>query len=577
MITQSEIFDVVICGGGLSSLTLAKQLKQMNSELSVLVLDRTMYPVPETTHKVGESSTEIGSYYLGEVLGLKQYIEEEHFLKLGLRYFYSDAQHQYQQDFSKRPEFGPSMFPEGKSYQMNRGKLENHLWQKALEHGVVIQEGVEIEEIVLAEDDSDHEIRYYTRYDGKQSDKQSQSVWARWVVDAMGRRRYLQKKLNLARKPNKPHSAAWFRLEGMLDVSDWVPASNVSWHERVCENRWFSTNHLTGQGYWIWLIPLVPCNTSVGIVTDEAFHPFETYNTLDKAMIWIDAHEPHLANQLDKFEMLDFKAAHNYSYSSHQVFSTQRWSCVGDAGTFIDPYYSVALNMIAFANSITCKLIELNRQEKLTEDYVAHVNQFYLSLNDALTHNIQRSYEFYDNAFIMSLKTIWDFYVGVSITDPQFYNDVYLDPKISRLVAQLISPAIATQARMMELFRAWAKQTNHSFSFQTIDYTSDLPTWKTQLRRNLPTKKRNLREILGEFRQSVDRLEELAHAMFLLAVEDVMPEKLDLFAHRPWLNTTAIGLDSDHWVEDGLFQPKTSPRDYSAIETEVRRLYRAPN
>lgn len=563
--TEAETFDVVICGGGLAGLTLAKQLKQTKKELSVLVLERASYPVPETTHKVGESSTEIGSYYLGEVLGIEPHIKAEHFIKLGLRYFYSNPQ----DDFSKRPEFGPSTFPAGKSYQMNRGRLENHLWAEVIEHGVVLKEGVQIKNICLTDGSEPHEILYRPR----EAPKPMQSVKTQWVVDAMGRRCYLQKKLNLRKKTAKFHSGAWFRLDGQLDVSEWVHSSNEAWHNRVCENRWFSTNHLMGRGYWIWLIPLAPTQTSVGIVTDEVYHPFKAYNTLDKAMQWLRQHEPLLATQMEHYTILDFKTMRNYSYSSHQVFSKQRWSCVGDAGAFIDPYYSVSLNMIAFANSITCKLIEMDCQNKLTEKYVEHVNQFYLSLNDSLTYNIQRAYEFYDNAFIMSIKTIWDFYIGVSITDPQFYNDVYLDPKISKLVAQLISPAIATQARIIELFKVWAKQTTHSFSFQTIDYTSDLPTWREQLLRNLPPRKQNLRQILKEFKRSVDRIEELAHVIFLMAVEDVMPEEMARFAHRPWLNTMAISLDSDRWQEDGLFQPKTSPRDYSAIEAEMRRLY----
>lgn len=561
-----EIFDVVICGGGLAGLTLARQLKQREPGLSILVLDRTTYPVPTVTHKVGESSTEIGAYYLGEVLGLADYLKEEHFQKLGLRYFYDNPGN----DFAQRPEFGVSSPLASRTYQMERGRLENYLWAEALKQGVLVREDIHVKDVLLADDEEPHRILYHP----KQNADQIQVAGARWLVDAMGRRRFLQKKLNLTRKVGKAHSAAWFRLDGALDVSTWVAPSNTAWHSRVCEKRWYSTNHLMGRGYWVWLIPLAPCQTSVGIVTDDACQPFATYNTLEKAKSWLATHEPLVAAQLDQYPILDFKTMHDYSYSSHKVFSAQRWSCVGDASSFTDPYYSVGLNLIAFANSITCQLIDLQRQNKLSEEYVEHVNHFYLSLNDTLTHTIQPAYEFYGNALVMSLKTIWDFYIGVSLTDPQFYNDIYLDPKLSHLIAQLIRPVSDTQARMIALFKTWAKRTSGRFAFQMIDYNGDLPTWNKQLVDNLPPRKQNVRLLLNSFKQSVDKIEELAHVIFLLAVEDVMPEKLALFAQRPWLNTAAITLDSDRWEQDGLFRPKTTPRDYRALEEELRRLYR---
>ena len=56
-------FDVVICGGGLSGLTLGLQLRQQLPELRVLTLERVPRPLPDGCHKVGESSVELGSWY----------------------------------------------------------------------------------------------------------------------------------------------------------------------------------------------------------------------------------------------------------------------------------------------------------------------------------------------------------------------------------------------------------------------------------------------------------------------------------------------------------------------------------
>ena len=71
-----EVCDVIIMGGGLAGLTLALQLKNACADLSVTVLERRTHPVPLATHKVGESSVEIGAHYFSTVFGLKPHLED---------------------------------------------------------------------------------------------------------------------------------------------------------------------------------------------------------------------------------------------------------------------------------------------------------------------------------------------------------------------------------------------------------------------------------------------------------------------------------------------------------------------
>ena len=49
------------------------------------------------------------------------------------------------------------------------------------------------------------------------------------------------------------------------DTAPW--SDDPDWHSRLAEgDRSFSTNHLMGEGYWVWLIRLASGATSVGIV-----------------------------------------------------------------------------------------------------------------------------------------------------------------------------------------------------------------------------------------------------------------------------------------------------------------------
>ena len=244
------------------------------------------------------------------------------------------------------------------------------------------------------------------------------------------------------------------------------------WHERVQDDRWQSTNHLMGKGYWVWLIPLAPDNTSVGIVTDEAIHPIKNYGlSYEQSLEWLQAREPLVWKALQGREPLDFLKLKKYSYTSQQVFSRNRWACTGFSGVFADPYYSVGSNMIGFSNGFICEMIDRDRAGTLTEEYVEHANQYLLTLNDSLTGTIQMGYPNHHIGPIMALKTIWDYYIGWSTTDPQFYHDVYLDQKLSKVMSSVISRTTVTQARIHRLFEDWGKKTettNYTFNF--IDY-----------------------------------------------------------------------------------------------------------
>lgn len=558
---REDIYDLIICGGGLAGLCLARQLRLSGSELSILTLDRLRRPLPEAAFKVGESTIETGAYYYGKTLGLEDYLLSEQLEKLGLRYFYkSDSQ-----NFADRPEYGVARFLPAKSYQLDRGKLENHLRDLVEEAGVTLKEGVKVIDIRLGENGQPHEVVY-------EDARRSVTAKARWVVDALGRRRFLQRKLDLAKPSPGVFNSAWWRVRGKLDVNTFAPEPSGEWRQRVIDDRWQSTNHLMGKGYWVWLIPLAPDNTSVGIVASEDLQPFSEYNTYEKALDWLRSNEPLVADALKGFELLDFKTLKNYSYTSKQVFSVNRWACVGEAAAFADPYYSVGSNMIAFANGTVQRLIEMETKGNLTKDYVDHCNRYFLTLNDALTDTIHRAYPFLLNAPVMAMKTIWDYYIGWTTTDPQLYHEVWLDVKLSQVFSGLISRVIVTQARIMELFEEWARHESH-YTFKFVDYIEDQPTLTGLFVKNLPPKTSDLRRIISNAREAAERIEEFAHVIFFLALRDVLPEQLDRFKDPRWINTSAISLAPDRWERDGLFEPKSFPREFSALEREMCRLF----
>jgi flavin-dependent dehydrogenase len=557
MIPNKSKYDVIICGGGLAGLTLARQLKVEFPELATLVIEKRTFPKPIATYKVSESTTEIASFYFREDLQLQSYFKNAHFKKLGFRFILGDGQ----EEWTKRPEIGLSTYPPYDSLQMDRGVLENDLYEINKVSGVEIIDDTAITDIEINENAQDNIVSI-------KKDNQTFDLRCRWVVDAMGRRLFFHNKYNLTKKMETPHNAAWFRVKGRFDVDDMVSKENTKYHNHVpYKNRYYSTFHIMGQGYWVWLIPLNSGHTSIGIVTSEAYHDFSSYNTKTKAKAWLEKHEPAIAKHLENFKMEDFLRNKNYSHSATRVASIDRWACTGEAAVFADPLYSPGSNMIGYENNCIVDMIRKDLNHTLDEQHVNRLSQFIISQNEWLIDHIQGSYPYFGHQQVYTLAYLWSVVIGWSLDCPQMFNKTFLDINVKTQLDKENANIIFALGRMKKLFQDWHKVANNTFTFDFIDYLG-IPFILDIFKRNLEPNK-SLETLLEDRIHTVERLEEFAQVIFLIVIKDVMPEKLDLFQASIWLNVNAISLNPDAWEEDGLFKPKTKPRDLTVVQNQI--------
>ncbi|WP_328993718.1 tryptophan 7-halogenase [Kribbella sp. NBC_01245] len=458
-------YDVVIMGGGVAGLTLGLQLRKERPGARLLVVERLEHPVPETTHKVGESTVEIAAHYLRDVLGLGEHLETRQIRKFGLRMYFSNHDNT---DITQRVELGSSVFPPHATYQLDRGRLENELGRLCAEQGIELVTGSRVQQVDLDAERTQHHLRVATG--GEERD-----VSASWVVDATGRNHMLQRKLGLQREVGHAANAAWFRVGHPIDVSTWT--DDADWQGRVEGRRELSTNHLMGPGYWVWLIRLASGSISIGIVAEARQHSFDEFNTLERALSWLAEHEPQchaeIRRHVDKVQ--DFRVMKDYSYSCDQVFDGRaRWCLTGESGIFLDPLYSPGLDLIAIGNSLVADLIGRSLDgEDVTAAAAIH-DSLFRRITEMWLAIYENQYALMGNARVMSSKVIWDtaFYWGVF--GLLFFQDQFRNVAASPTVANDLARLTDVSNRIQAFFREWAGIDDRELEPRFVDLYSPL-------------------------------------------------------------------------------------------------------
>ena len=291
----------------------------------------------------------------------------------------------------------------------------------------------------------------------------SRTLTARWMVDAGGRAGLIRRRLGLTRESPHGANACWFRVSDRVKVDDW--ATDPAWRARVPSGeRWMSTNHLMGKGYWVWLIPLGSGSTSFGIVADDLLHPFHRLNRFDRALEWLHEYEPQCADYVEqqRDNLEDFLALRHYAHGCARVYSADRWALTGEAGVFTDPFYSPGSDFIAIGNECIIDLITRERRGEEIAARVEELNTNYLRLFDAFIRLYNGQYPLMGNAQVMTAKAAWDNSTYWAVTAVLFFQRRFVDLEFLRSIDSLMKRFFVLHARMQVFFRVWdERDTSH--------------------------------------------------------------------------------------------------------------------
>jgi flavin-dependent dehydrogenase len=535
----AESYDVAILGGGLAGLTLGLQIKQARPETSIFIAEKRPGAAPEAAFKVGESTQEIACNYFGEVLGLMDHLENAQIRKCGLRFWFPAGDNG---DLTERIERGPAAHPPVPSWQFDRGRFENYLGEQNRAMGVNLFSGTRVQDIEFGPDR--HTITVSRA-------EQPSTVQARWVVDATGRAFTLKKKLGLLEDNGHVVNSAWFRLAGGLDIEEWADPDDEEFFGRMSERglRQFSTNHLCGKGYWMWLIPLSSGPISIGIVADPRFHPYEEMNTLEGAMEWIRNHEPQLGESLDgrRDQIEDFLKVRDFSYGCKRSFNgRERWALVGEAGPFLDPFYSPGSDYIAFSNTFTTDLIKRDLDgEDVVERADAH-NDFFLGAYRTHLTLYEDQYVFWDNPAVMNVKIGGNniFYWGCLAL--LFFHRKLTDLELMAAVRPDVERIWAITRRLEALYREWNELESREWRRALVSTAAFPAMFERHMEMVAGFDDEQLKARLAANADLLEAYAVLAFHRAAAALGDAAPGEDEK------INPYAVSLDPDRWERDGL-------------------------
>ena len=432
-------YDVCIMGGGLAGLTLARQLRHRTPSLDIAVIEHRRFPVREAAHKVGESTVEIAAHYLANELGLSDHLRDGQLRKFGLRLFFR-GDRPVIGDLGGYDEVGPSSPLPITTYQIDRGRLENHLavcWQGMGQ----LRDGTTIRSVSLSP--GAHRLLVRDAQEGKEN-----VLHCRYLVDASGRRGLLRNQNLSARPARHSHHAVWFRVEGRLDIDGW--SSDAVWSSRCGGlSRRASTNHFTGPGYWLWLIPLASDVTSVGLVFDPNAVALREVRKRADLLKWLALEPPIVAEHVAAHDPIDHHVVENYAIANNLVYSSQDWAATGDAGVFSDPFYSPGGDFVALSNGYVSELITNRAPAERARQYQQHYQSFF---RNALSLYRGQYVGFGDRDF-MVLKLLWDYAFYWSIVAKLYYSGKFVDVDFMRANEGPLRHAAVLHVRMQRLFR----------------------------------------------------------------------------------------------------------------------------
>jgi flavin-dependent dehydrogenase len=337
---MSDVFDVVIIGGGPAGSLLASLVRRDNPGRRVLIVEKEIFP----RHHIGESTIPSWRNILARA-GVLASLEAAGFMrKVGTLFQWGASDDErWTIDFRDKRTGGAS--PGG--YQVDRAKFDQALLDHARSLGVDVRQGATVK--AAASDGEGFVVSW------DQAGEQH-STTTRFLIDASGQSRVLARLWSLPVVPFDDMNN--FAVYGYWRGSETACFAGPPIHQH---ERW--TYISTSKDGWVWHIPTFPDLVSVGVVTDaDAIPPGGPAALADFYLRNVRGSEG-IGELLARAELVEhpllrtrLSTVRDWAYRVGEVCGPG-WFLVGDAAAFVDPILSSGLLIAANGASLAANAL----------------------------------------------------------------------------------------------------------------------------------------------------------------------------------------------------------------------------
>jgi flavin-dependent dehydrogenase len=403
---DAPFYDVVVIGGSLSGAATATLLLRRNPGLKLLIVEKSTH----FARRVGEATVEVSAFFLGRILGMTQHLNESHLVKQGMRFWFTNDE---VKSLDQASELGGRYQVRLPSYQLDRAVFDEEVLRRACAAGAGLLRPANVTKVHLSPGGE----QIITLRTGETL----QTVRARWVVDASGVAALLARQHGWWQSNSAhPIAAAWGRWKGVKDWDGYELAEKYpEWACAPYGIRGTATNHVVGDGWWSWWIPLKGGDVSVGVVFDQRLvqWPQDGGKLGDRLKHFLRQH-PVAREMLADAHWIDGDVhwRKDLAYFSTQ-FAGDGFVLVGDAAGFIDPFYSPGMDWISFTATSAVELITAQRGGESVAGRIEHHNHvFSMSYHRWFQAVYQDKYEYLGEYDLMRLAFLLDlglYYLGI--------------------------------------------------------------------------------------------------------------------------------------------------------------------
>ncbi|CAN5185690.1 hypothetical protein BH09BAC5_BH09BAC5_23550 [soil metagenome] len=430
---------IALIGNGLLANVGALYYKKKFPDAEVLIIgpnERNGLPV------VGESIIEITSLFMERELGLGEYFMNNHLPKYALTYYFKlKLENPEDRTYSVHcNELGPrdtKPLPGWKgpmarpaSWLLNREVFDRDI-QK------MVNDTKGIERFVGTVDEFDLNSGKQHRLSINLENGTSTEILVDWAIDCTGRNQIFARKKKLVVKPAGQRDCFWFRVEGfdrnilkhINALGPMPPAEGEPYHY----DRYYSTHHFLGKGFWIWMIPMKSEHgkdlMSIGFTSHPDYCDTNVHD-MQSFLSYVSTVHPVVTDLVKSGQIVDTNLLKRYHYVTSQVYSVDRWAIIGDAAFAPDPLFS---NGIAFGTIMLEQIAEMIRQDikgtfdqKLVDTLTAAFVGPVLSTQTTISNWYATMHDPYLNALRLNTIEIVYFYILL----PLVANRCHYDPEM---------------------------------------------------------------------------------------------------------------------------------------------------